>query len=77
MNWLEIYDNDSYFCDCGCMGEKTRVTNDKSIDINFMVKEEQFQHIKFTVSPKLFETSFNEKVENKTVHLPTTKKTSI
>ena len=39
---LEI-DDDVYFCVYyWFMGDKTSVTNDKSIDINFMVKEEQF-----------------------------------
>ena len=47
------------------MSDKTSVTNDKSVDINFKVKEEQFQHIKFTVSQTLFETFFKVKVENK------------
>ena len=42
-----------------------QVTNDKSIDINFMVKEERFQHIKFTVLQALLETIFIDKVENK------------
>ena len=53
MNPLEI-DEDVY----------TSVTNDKSIDINFTLKGEQFQHVKFTVLPTFFETFFNEKVEN-------------
>ena len=29
------------------------------------MKEEQFQHVKFTVLQTLFETFFNEKIENK------------
>ena len=60
---LEI-DDDVCFCDCGLMGDKTTVTNDRNVDINLMVKKRQFQHIKFTVSQILFKT-FNEKVENK------------
>ena len=64
MNSLEI-DDDVYFCDCGFTGDTTSVTNDKSVDINFTMKEEQFQHIKFIVSQTLFDTFFNEKVENK------------
>ena len=47
------------------MGDTTSITNDKSVDINFTVKEEQFQHIKFAVWQTLFETLFNEKIENK------------
>ena len=65
MNSLEI-DDDVYFCDCGFIGDTTTsVTNDKSVDINFTMKEEQYQHIKFIVSQTLFDTFFNEKVENK------------
>ena len=48
LNSLKI-DGDVYFCDCGFLGDIKSITNDKSIDINFTVKEEQFQHIKFTV----------------------------
>ena len=51
-------DDDVYFCDCGFMG-------DKKIALPIMVKEEQFQHIKFEVFHTLFETFFNEKVEKK------------
>ena len=47
------------------MGDTTSITNDKSVDISFTVKEEQFQHIKFAVWQTLFETLFNEKIENK------------
>ena len=47
------------------MGDTTSITNDKSVDINFTVKKEQFQHIKFAVWQTLFETLFNEKIENK------------
>ena len=64
LNSLEI-DDDVYFRDCGFIGDKTSVTNDKSVDINFTVKEEQSQHIKFTILETLFETFFCEKVENK------------
>ena len=64
MNSLQI-DDDVFFCDCRIMVDKTSIANDKSIDINFMVKEEQFQHIKFTVSQTLFGTFFNEKAGNK------------
>ena len=46
-------------------GWNNKPYNDKSIDINFTVKEEQLQHIKFAVSQTLFKTFFNEKVENK------------
>ena len=53
-------DDDVYFCDCGFMGDKKI-----ALPINFMVKEEQFQHIKFEVFHTLFETFFNEKVEKK------------
>ena len=70
------------------MGDTTSITNDKSVDINFTVKEEQFQHIKFAVWQTLFETLFNEKIENKKLlekkeyskqkhYVPTTKKTSM
>ena len=51
--WLQVY------------GWNNKPYNDKSIDINFTVKEEQLQHIKFAVSQTLFKTFFNEKVENK------------
>lgn len=63
LNSLEI--DDFHFCDCKFMGETTSLTNDKSVDINFTVKEEQLQHIKFPVSQTLFKTFFNEKLENK------------
>ena len=36
--WLQVY------------GWNNKPYNDKSIDINFTVKEEQLQHIKFAVS---------------------------
>lgn len=42
-----------------------QVTNDKSIDINFMVKEERFRHINFTVLQALLETIVIDKVEDK------------
>ena len=51
--WLQVY------------GWNNKPYNDKSIDINFTVKEEQLQHIKFAVSQTLFKTFFNEKIENK------------
>ena len=51
--WLQVY------------GWNNKPYNDKSIDINFTVKEEQLQHIKFAISQTLFKTFFNEKVENK------------
>ena len=64
LNPLHI-DDDVYFYDCGFIGDTTSITNDKSVDINFTMNEEQFQHIKFTVLQTLFETFLNKKVENK------------
>ena len=42
-----------------------QVTNNKSVDINFMVKEERFRHINFTVLQALLETIVIDKVEDK------------
>ena len=60
LNSLEI-DDDVYFRDCGFIGDKTSVTNDKSVDINFTVKEEQSQHIKFTIWKLYLRSSFVRK----------------
>ena len=42
-----------------------QVTNNKSVDINFMVKEERFRHINFAVFQALLETIVIDKVEDK------------
>ena len=55
------YHLDLYFLNLRAMGW----CYGESVDISFTVKVEQFQHIKFTVSQTLFESFFNEKVENK------------
>ena len=41
MNLLE-FDDDVCFCNCGFVGDKSSIANEKSIDINFTFKEEQF-----------------------------------
>ena len=54
-----------YFVNFDNIGDKSIVQSVESVNTNFMVKEDDFKHLKLTFSQTLSETVFDEKLANR------------
>ena len=54
-----------YFVNFDNIGDKSIVQSVESVNTNFIVKEDDFKHLKLTFSQTLSETVFDEKLANR------------